>query len=421
MAKFKYLFRAFKYRNYRLYFIGQGLSLVGSWMQQVAAGWYVYRITESPWMLGVVAFSSQIPNLLITPFAGVLADRRSRLKIIIAVQYIGILQAVLFTILYYRGIQSILPIILLSLMLGISNAIDAPARQSFIFEIVSDMDDLPNAIALNSAMFNSARLLGPAIAGFIIGRFGEGVCFTVNAVSFIPVVIALYAIRMAPFVKPAEKKHVFKELKEGFRYAYSHELIRSILIMVAFISLVGMPYATLLPVFAREVLKGSAQSFALLMTASGTGAVIGAVFLASRKNDVKLLNLFAIAGSIFGSGLVLVSFSKSLPLAFAIIIMSGFGMMSQAGTGNTIIQTAVESRMRGRVMSLYNVAFMGMFPFGNLLMGYLAKDSVLGINKTLLLSGGMCILISVFFISRIKKFRASYHVYSKPQERIAAK
>jgi len=410
MKKIKYLFRAFKYRNYRLYFAGQGLSLIGSWMQQVAAGWYVYRITDSPWMLGVVAFSAQIPNLLITPFAGVLADRKNKLKIIIAVQYLGIIQAVLFTVLYYNGIKNIFPIILLSLFLGIINAIDAPARQSFVFDIVDEIDDLPNAIALNSTMFNGARLLGPAIAGFIISRFGEGVCFSVNAVSFIAVIGALYAIRIPPFIKPTAVKNVFHELKEGIKYTYNHELIRNILMMVAFISLLGMPYATLMPVFAKEVLKGSAQSFALLMTASGTGAVAGAIFLASRKNDSRLLNLFGLAGSIFGTGLILVSFSKNLPLAFTIIIMSGFGMMTQLGTGNTIIQTAIESRMRGRVMSLYNMAFMGVFPFGNLLMGFLAKSSVLGITKTLILSGACSMMLSILFLIRLPKYRAKYHI-----------
>ncbi|MDD3803015.1 MAG: MFS transporter [bacterium] len=398
--------RAFRYRNYRLFFFGQGVSLIGTWMQQIAGAWLVYRLTDSPFMLGLVSFASLIPNLFITPFGGVIADRFDRRKIMYITQTSLMVFALMLAFLVYTDRATIELIFLLTLLAGIMNAVDAPTRHSFIFEIVTEKEDLVNAIALNSAMFNGARLIGPAVAGLIIASFGEQMCFLLNGISFLSVLIALFMMKIEKRKIETNSNNFFFNFKEGFKYSYNHRAIKSILILVTVISVFGMSYNTLLPVYVKETLGSGPKMLGFMMGSIGFGAFSGAIFIASRKHFKTLVKLISIAGSIFGTGLVLLSLSRVPALSLSLMFLVGFGMVSQVSVGNTILQTIVDDRMRGRVMSFYNLAFLGMAPIGNLLMGYLAKKEILGVTSTLLLSGGICIVISLTFLLQIKNFKA---------------
>lgn len=403
----KFMLRAFRYRNYRLFFIGQGVSLIGTWMQQMAGAWLVYRLTNySPFMLGLVSFAAMIPNLLITPFGGVIADRFDRRKIMYFTQTSMMIFAFIFAFIVYTDRATIEIIFLLTLFSGIMNAIDAPTRHSFIFEIVTEKEDLINAIALNSAMFNGARLIGPAIAGLVIAAFGEQMCFLINGISFLSVLVALFLMKLKKRKIVSESNNFFRNLKEGFAYSYNHPTIKSILLLITTISLFGMSYNTIMPVYVKDVLGGGPKLLGFIMGAVGLGAVVGALFIASRRHFQTLVRIISIAGVIFGAGLFLVSFSRSELLSLALMFVVGFGMVSQISVGNTILQTLVEDRMRGRVMSLYNLAFLGVAPIGNLMIGYLAKKEVIGVTNTLALSGGICIIISLCFLLQIKEFKA---------------
>lgn len=405
-SRARHTLRAFRYPNYRLFFAGQGLSLIGTWMQQMAGSWLVYRMTNSPLMLGLVSFFALIPNLVITPFGGVIADRFDRRKVMYFTQTSLMVFAFILAFLVYTDRATINLIILLTFLSGVMNAIDAPTRHSFIFEIVSEKEDLVNAIALNSAMFNGARLIGPAIAGFVIAAYGEQMCFFINGISFLSVIIALFMMKIEKRKIMPESNNFLQNLKEGFRYSYNHPTIKSILLLVTIISLFGMSYNTIMPVYVKETLNGGPQLLGLIMGAVGLGAVVGALFIASRRHFNTLVGIISIAGVIFGGGLFLVSFSRIEHLSLALMFIVGFGMVSQVSVGNTILQMMVDDRMRGRVMSLYNLAFLGVAPLGNLITGYLAKKEVLGVTNTLALSGGICMVISLCFLLQIKEFKA---------------
>jgi MFS family permease len=396
-------FRALYHRNYRLFFGGQGISLIGTWMQQIAMSWLVYRMTHSVFLLGVVGFLGQIPAFLLSPFAGVLIDRWDRYRMLVATQSLAMIQAFILALLTLTGMIAIWHIVLLALFLGFVNAFDMPTRQAFVVEMVDKGEDLGNAIALNSFLFNGARLLGPSIGGLLISLLGEGMCFLVNGISFIAVIGALLAMNMTGRKTGSKRFHVLKGLKEGFRYAFGFPPIRSLLFLLALVSLTGVPYTVLMPVFAKNILHGGPQTLGFLMGASGVGAVVGALYLASRRSVLGLGKIIVVALNIFGFGLIAFSLSRVLILSIFLMIFVGFGMMVQMASSNTIIQTIVEEDKRGRVMSFYTMAFMGTVPFGSLFAGSLA--SKIGAPETVILSGVGCIVGAILFAKKLPSIR----------------
>ena len=398
------LLRALRSRNYRLFVAGQSVSLVGTWMQQVAMSWLVYRLTGSAMLLGVVGFASQIPTLLISPVAGVLADRWDRRRLLIATQALAMLQAVFLAVVVLTGTVQVWQIILLSLVLGIVNAFDIPVRQSFVVEMVEDRKDLGNAIALNSSMVNGARLIGPAVAGLLVASVGEGICFILNAVSYLAVIAALAAMRI-----PKDAHHrpsrgpILHELREGFRYAYTFGPIRSILLLVALISLMGMPYSVLVPVFAKDILHGGAHTFGFLMTAAGSGALAGTLYLASRRSVIGLGRLIVAAAVFFAAGIAAFALSSTFILSLAALALAGFGAMTLVASCNTLLQTILDEDKRGRVMSFFTMAFVGMAPFGSLGAGVMA--GFIGPRDTLLIGCCGCLAGAAFFARQLPLIR----------------
>jgi MFS family permease len=396
------IFRALYHRNYRLFFGGQGISLIGTWMQQIAMSWLVYRMTNSAFLLGLIGFSSQICSLFFSPFAGVISDRWNRHHILVATQSLAMVQAFILATLTLTGTIAVHHLIALSLFLGFVNAFDMPTRQAFVVEMVEKREDLANAIALNSFLFNGARLVGPSIAGLLISILGEGLCFFLNGLSFLAVLIALLAMKITSH-KTAEKTKVLQGVKEGFIYALGFPPIRTILLFIGWISLVATANTTLMPVFAKDILHGGSKTYGFLMAAIGVGAIIGAIFLASRRSVLGLGRIIAIASSIFGIGLISFSLSHTLWLSLCLLLLTGFGMMVHMASSNTILQTMVDDDKRGRVMSLYVMAFMGMAPFGSLVGGSLAGG--IGAPITLIIAGASCILGSLLFIRILPSMR----------------
>jgi len=397
------IIRALRHRNFRLFFGGQGISLIGTWMQRVALGWLVYRLTNSAFLLGFVGFAGQIPIFLLAPLAGVLADRWNRQRILILTQAVAMTQAVALSLLVLTETVAIWHIILLSILLGIINAFDMPTRQSFMVEMVEEKEDLANAIALNSSMVNSARLLGPSIAGILVATVGEGICFLINGISYVAVIGALLAMKIVPKNLKPQRSRVWYGLKEGFTYASAFSPIRAVLLLLGLVSLMGMPYIVLMPVFAKDILHGGPHALGFLMGASGLGALVGAFYLATRRTVLGLGRLIALAASIFGLGLIVFSFSRLLWLSLPLMLMTGFGQMVQMASSNTILQTIVDDDKRGRIMSFYTMAFIGMAPFGSLFAGSLASS--VGAPHTLLIGGITCVMGSTFFAYRLPALR----------------
>lgn len=403
-SKISLLLRAFKYRNYRLFFCGQCVSLVGTWMQSVALSWLVYRLTGSPLLLGITGFASQAPSLLLAPLTGPAADRYDRRKMLIITQVLSMLQAAVLALLVLSGSPQVWQLIALAAALGVINAFDMPVRQSFIVELVEKREDLANAIALNSSMFNSARLIGPSVAGVCIAAFGEGVCFLANSLSYVAVIAALLAMRLSPGRKGgggAEKRGGFKE---GLLYAYNSPPIKYVTLMLAAGSLLGMPYAVLMPAYVREILHGGPRTLGFIMACSGAGALLGALRLAGRRHPAGLERGIPVFTGIFGLGLLAFSFSTSVALSALFLASASFGMISFMASGNTVIQTLVEDDKRGRVMALYSVAFMGMAPIGSLLAGWAA--SRIGVAHTMALSGFLVLAATAGFASKLKEISA---------------
>jgi MFS family permease len=399
----RFLARALRHRNYRLFFGGQGISLVGTWMTRVATSWLVYRLTNSAFLLGLVGFSSQIPMFVLAPFAGVLVDRWNRHRVLLITQTLAMLQSLALATLALTGIIRIWHIILLSVFQGLINTVDTPARQSFVVEMIEDRRDLSNAIALNSSMFNGARLIGPSIAGLLIAWVGEGYCFLVDGISYIAVIAALYAMRIRPPSANGRNSRMMQELKEGLRYAFGFMPIRAILLMIALVSLVGFPYTILMPVFARDILHGGPNALGFLMAATGMGALVGALFMASRKSVLGLGRVLPSATIVFGAGLIAFSFSREFYLSLLLMLFTGAGMMTQMATANTLLQTITDDDKRGRVMSFYSMAFMGIAPFGSLMAGSVASS--IGAPLTLMMGGGLCILGAAIFIGNLPALR----------------
>jgi MFS family permease len=397
------IFRTLKYRNYRLFFGGQLISLIGTWMQQVALIWLVYRMTNSPFLLGVVGFSGQMPSFVLSPVAGVLADRLNRHRILVLTQTLSLVQASILAALTLSGSLAVWHVIVLSLFLGIINAFDIPTRQAFLLEMIEKREDLSNAIALNSSMFNAARLLGPSIAGIVIAALGEGLCFLLNAVSYLAVIGALLAMKLTPRQPEKNPESVLSAVADGFRYVFRFAPIRSILLLLALVSIMGMPFTVLMPIFARDILHGGPHTLGFLMGSIGVGALTGALILASRKNAVGLTRWIPAASGLFGAGLVAFSLSSTAWLSIGLLFFVGLGMMVQMASSNTILQTIADDDKRGRVMSFYTVSFMGMAPFGSLLAGSLA--GTIGAPQTLLISGIACILGAAVFTANLPVLR----------------
>jgi MFS family permease len=411
-SRLKHVLRALRHRNFRLFFVGQGISLIGTWMQTIALSWLVYRMTNSAFMLGVVGFAGLIPPLFVAPLSGVLADRWNRHRAVIIIQACAMIQAAILAALTLMGAITIWQIIVLSACLGVINAFDIPVRQSFLVEMVETKEDLANAIALNSSLFNGARLVGPAIAGAMIAAVGEAVCFLINAITFVAVLIALIAMRVAPRPRQSAPRSVMEGLNEGFRYAFGFEPIRDLLFLLALVSLLGFGYTILMPVYARTILHGDANTFGFLMGAVGVGALTGALFLASRRTVVGLGTWIARASGLFGAGLVAFALVHVFWLSLLILVVVGFGMMVQMASSNTILQTIVEDDKRGRIMSLYTMAFRGMMPFGSLIMGSLA--SKVGVPITLFVGGLVCMVAAAVFASRLPALRKLVHpIYAR--------
>ncbi len=395
--------RALASRNYRLFFAGQGTSLVGTWITRVATSWLVYRLTGSAAVLGIVGFAGQVPTFLLAPFAGVWVDRSSRYRVLVATQVLSMLQSFALAWLALAGVINVTHILLLGAFQGVINAFDTPARQSFVVDMVEDRADLPNAIALNSSMVNGARLVGPSVAGVLIATAGEGWCFLLDGISYVAVIASLFAMRLRPATPRPAPKHPIVELREGFGYAFGFAPIRSILLLLALVSLMGMPYTVLMPVMAAAVLHGGPHTLGFLMGATGIGALCGAVYLASRQSVLGLGRIIPSASILFGCGLIAFSLSRSLPLSLGLMVVAGVGFMVQMASSNTVIQTVVREEMRGRVMAFYTMAFMGTAPFGSLLAGTLASH--IGVPSTILAGGIACIAGGLVFGWHLPRLR----------------
>ncbi|MGB9642863.1 MAG: MFS transporter [Candidatus Ratteibacteria bacterium] len=388
------ILRALRNRNYRLFFFGNGLSLIGTWVQTVTVGWLVYRLSHSSYVLGVAGALGTLPILLFSIFGGYVADRTNRFKVILTTQTFAMIQAFILAILTLTGGIRVGHILFLSFVLGTINAFDIPARQAFVVNIVEQKEDLPNAIALNSFLVNSARLIGPSIAGVLIAVVGEGVCFLINAVSYIAVIIALLMMHAPETVigNPiASSENVIKKLQEGFRYVKTFAPVRTIILYVAFFSIFGMLHGVLMPVFAKEVFRGDARTLGFLVGSGGIGAIICAIFLASRHAHAGLGKVIHFSGLVFGLCLILFSHCKTFWFAVMILIIIGAGMVGQIVAANIIIQTLVPDEKRGRVMSFHTIAFMGTQPVGSYLAGLLGKT--IGIQNTVML-GEFCVLLA---------------------------
>jgi MFS family permease len=398
------MLRALRYRNYRLFFGGQIVSLVGTWITTTATSWLVYRITGSALLLGVVGFAGQFPAFLLGPFAGLVVDRWNRHHLIVATQTLSMLQSFALAVLTLTGRITILDIVLLSAVQGVVNAFDMPARQAFLITLVDTREDLGNAIALNSSMVNAARLVGPSVAGVLIAVAGEGACFLIDGISYVAVIGALLRMRVAPFVEPAGGRPALREhFREGFRYAFGFPPIRMIILLLGIVSLVGVPYSVLMPVFAATVFQGGPHTLGLLMTASGLGALIGALWLAGRRSVLGLGRLIPIATTLFGVGLIAFAFSRVLWIALPCLTVAGFGFMVQMASSNTVLQTIVDDEKRGRVMSFYMMAFLGTAPFGSLIAGTLSAR--IGAPHTLVIGGVGCLAAALWFMRGLPDMR----------------
>ncbi|GHA71173.1 MFS transporter [Pontibacter akesuensis] len=381
-------------------------------MQQIALSWLVYRLTDSVFLLGAVTFSSQIPSFLLGPFAGVLADKFDRHKVLLVTQSLSMLQASTLAVLVLTNTIEIWHVLALSAVLGTINGFDIATRQAFVVELVERREDMSNAIALNSSLFNMARLIGPTVAGLLIAAVGEGICILINALSYIAVLASLLAMRLKPFERVQQQRKVWQSLKDGFSYAFGFPPIRALIVIVGLLSLFGMPFTVLLPVFARDILHGGANTLGYLMGASGFGALGGALFLAQRKSVEGLGKVIIFTMLLFGLALIAFSFSEMFLLSLVLMLVTGFGMIVTMASCNTLLQTIVDDDKRGRVMSLYATAFMGMAPIGSVLAGAVAED--VGVAYTLAGCGLLCALsIIPFAISRPKLRRMVQPIYER--------
>ena len=399
----KFVLRSLRHRNYRLFFTGQSLSLIGTWMTQVATSWLIYRITNSAWLLGIVGFSGQLPAFFLAPFAGVWIDRWNRLSILKVTQLLSMIQSFALAAVVFTNHTTVWNIAILTMVQGIVNAFDMPARQSFFVEMIKDRADLANAIALNSSMVNGSRLIGPSIAGFVIAFGGEGYCFLIDGFSYLAVIMSLLLMRIETAGTRRADKNIWHDLKEGWQYVSGFTPIRSLLLLLVGASLFGLPYSVLLPVFASTVLHGGPHTLGFLTAASGLGALTSAISLAMRRTIVGLGRIIAITAFTFGGGLIAFGSSHSLWLSLPLMLVVGFSMMQLMSSCNTIMQTIVEEKKRGRVMSFYTMSLIGIMPFGSLLAGAVA--SRIGAPHTVMFGGSICVVSALWFAWRLEEIR----------------
>jgi MFS family permease len=403
VSRLRFALRALRHRNFRLFTAGQGVSQIGNWMQQVAMGWLVYRLTNNAFLLGLVAFAAQSPVFFLGPFAGVIADRANRHRVVILMQALMMLQATVLAVLVFTHRVQYWHVLVLSVFFGIINSFEIPARQAFLLEMVKSREDLPNAIALNSSIFNGARLIGPAIAGFLIAAFGESVAFISNAASYLAVLAALLAMEIEPRHPKRIRGRVLSSLRAGFSYGLGFLPIRIVLNLVAAAALFGVPFTVLLPVFAVEVLHGDARTLGFLMSATGVGALSGALYLAARPSVRGLSRVITRASLLFGGALVVFGFSRTLWLSLVTLVFAGFGMMVLMAASNTFLQTVADEDKRGRIVSMYTMAYIGMAPFGSLLAGGFAQQVTAPVTIAL---GGVSVMVAaVLFAREIPVFR----------------
>jgi MFS family permease len=396
--------RALRSRNYRLFFAGQSVSLIGTWMTRLATSWLVYQLTDSAFLLGLTSFVGQIPAFFVAPIAGVWLDRWDRHRVLVITQVLAMIQSLALAILAFTGWINLWWIIGLALLQGLINAFDMPARQAFVIEMIEDRADLGNAIALNSSMVNGAKLVGPAIAGVLVAVAGVGVCFLIDGLSYIAVIASLMAMKVAPAKPRAAAKSAVQELAEGWRYVAGSPAIRSILILLAVVSVTGMPYTVLMPVVAVDLLHGGAHTLGFLMAMSGVGALASAIGLALRRTVLGLGKRIAISAALFGGGLMVLGFSRSLTISLLLMVVTGFGVMQQMAASNTILQTIAADDKRGRVMSFYTLAILGMNPIGSLLAGGVAAR--VGVPVTMIGAGAICLAGAVWFYWKLPEIRS---------------
>jgi MFS family permease len=402
-AGYAHAWRALRGRNFRLFFSGQSISLIGTWMTRVATSWLVYRLTGSALLLGTISFAGQIPTFLLAPFAGVLVDRMNRRKVLLATQVGAMVQSLVLAYLTLSHRITITEVLWLSVMQGLVNAFDMPARQSFMVQMVDDRANLQNAIAINSSMVNVARLIGPSLAGVVISVLNEGWCFLIDGVSYVAVIVSLLRMRVTALKPAAARTGMVGQLREGWEYVSGFRPIRTILLLFAIVSLMGMPYMVLMPVFAAQVLHGGAHTLGFLMGAAGVGSLVSAFSLVLRRSVRGLLKMIPIAAMVFGAGLVAFGESHVMWLSMLLMVVVGWGMMQGLTASNTIIQTLVPEDKRGRVMSYYTMAFVGMAPFGSLLAGELAH--VFGAPRAVQMTGVVCCLGGAWFLTQMRAVR----------------
>jgi MFS family permease len=407
LATIKSIFSSLRSRNYRLYFTGQGISLIGTWMQNIALSWLVYRLTGSVFLLGLIAFSSEIPNFILAPFTGVLTDRFNRLRIMIFAQSLFLLQSLSMALLVLLGFIEVWHIFTLSILFGIISAFEAPARQSLVVDLIEKQEDLGNAIALNSALFNGARLIGPAIAGITIALVGEGVCFLLNTVSFIAVIYALLQIKIPEKSIVLKTVNLRESFAEGLRYTFHSVPIRTLLLILAALSLTGLPFMVLMPAYAKDILNGGSDTLGFLMSALGAGALAGAIYLAARNSILGLGKIISIFTVLLGLTIILASFSQTLFLSLIVFFFAGLSMILCIAAINTMLHALADEDKRGRVMSFYAMALMGTVPIGNLIAGSIASG--IGIAGTLLMGGIVTALAGIWFELNRKSLRKHIH------------
>jgi MFS family permease len=395
--------RALRHRNFRLFFGGQTISLIGTWMTRVATGWLVYRLTGSALLLGTVSFAGQIPTFLLAPFAGVWVDRLDRRQVLVWTQTLSMVQSLTLAALTLTGHITIPLLLALSVMQGMVNAFDMPGRQSFMIKMVDDKRDLQNAIAINSSMVNMARLIGPSLAGMLIAVSSEGWCFLVDGISYLAVIASLLMMRVHTPVANRVATSMIAELKAGWTYVSEFLPIRTILMLFAVVSLMGMPFVVLMPIFAARVLHGGPHTLGFLMGSMGLGALVSALSLAARRNVRGLVRMIPVAAAVFGLGLIGFGLSHFFWLSMVMVFLAGMGMMQGMAASNTVIQTIVTDEKRGRVMSYYTMAFMGMAPFGSLLAGTMAHAT--GAPLTVIMNGSVVLLGAAWFTTRLPELR----------------
>lgn len=395
-------FRTLRHRNYRLFFIGQGISLIGSWIQNIAMSWLVYKLTQSALMMGTITFINNLPSIFVSPLAGVLIDRVNKYKMLICLQSFFLLQALILAILTLLGVIQVWQIVVIGVLTNITAAFDMPLRQALVINLVDDPKDLSNAISLNSSNFNLARLLGPAIAGVLIAQFSEGICFLINAISYIAVIWALLLMHLQ---LPETSKNAVKNIKQGFIegvcYAWHCPPIKTVLLFLAFVSFIGISYPLLMPIFANEILHGGARMLGILMSSSGVGALIASLFLASRKDAKGLQNLIYYGGVIFAVSFVSLGFIHNQWGAIIAMFFLGLGMIMGLISSNTLLQQVVDNDKRGRIMSLYTIAFIGTVPWGNLFAGSVAQK--IGVSNTFVLLGVLLFAAAILFRSKMRR------------------